>query len=130
MHYRLFFLFRRWFGLVLLGALGGCVEPYAPEVLDAPASYLVVDGFINGNGRTTILLTRTASLAAAGAPAVERGAKLFIADEAGTRYALVERAAGRYVSDSLVLPAARQYQLRIAPATGGATYESALVPLK
>jgi hypothetical protein len=115
--------------LALLGALSGCVEPYAPDVVDAPNSYLVVDGFINGNGRTTILLTRTTNLAATTAPPVEKGAKLFVVDDAGMRYALTERTAGRYQSDSLVLSPARQYQLRIATA-GNATYESARVPLK
>lgn len=117
-------------GLALLGALGGCVEPYAPDVIDAPTGYLVVDGFINGNGRSTFLLARTAGLAATGAPAVEKGAQVVIADDAGGRYALREQAGGTYVSDSLVLSTARQYQVRIARAVGGATYASDLVPLK
>ncbi|MGI4883702.1 MAG: DUF4249 domain-containing protein [Janthinobacterium lividum] len=119
----------RWAGLALLGALGGCVEPYAPDVVAAPASYLVVDGFINGNGPTTVLLTRTAQLAATAAAPVEKGAKVFIADDAGGRYALTEKASGTYQSDSLVLSATRRYQLTIATA-GNASYASDLVPLK
>ncbi|TPG63537.1 DUF4249 domain-containing protein [Hymenobacter nivis] len=123
--------FARWGPrLALLGALGGCVEPYAPDLVDAPASYLVVDGFINGNGVTRIQLARTTNVAAPGAPPAERGAKLFILDDAGGRYALTEKTSGNYQSDSLVLPAARQYQLRIAAAVGGAVYESARVALK
>ena len=114
---------------ILLLALVGCVEPYVPAVLDAPASFLVVDGFINGNGRTRIRLSRTANLAATTPPPVEKGAKLFVVDDAGGRYNLSEPTAGFYQSDSLVLPVGRQYQLRITTA-GGATYESALVPLK
>jgi hypothetical protein len=115
--------------LALVGALAGCVEPYVPEVLAAPSSYLVVDGFINGNGRTTVLLMRTASVAATGAPAVEKGAKVFIVDDAGTRYALAEPTAGTYRSDSLVLSPARRYQVRLTTAANAA-YESDLVPLK
>jgi hypothetical protein len=115
-------------GLMLVG-LGGCVEPYVPAVLDAPTSLLVVDGFINGNGRTRIKLSRTANLAATTPPPVEKGAKLFVVDNMGGRYSLAEQAAGSYQSDSLLLPAGRQYQLRITT-TSGATYESALVPLK
>lgn len=114
-------------GGVLLG-LAGCVEPYVPAVLDAPTSALVVDGFINGNGRTRIKLARSASLTASTLP-TEKGAKLFILDNAGTRYQLSEKTAGFYQSDSLSLPAGRLYQLRITTAAN-ATYESALVPMK
>ncbi len=107
---------------------GGCVEPYVPAVLSAPTSLLVVDGFIKGNGVTRVQLARTANLAATAALPVEKGAKLFIMDNAGGRYALSEKTPGNYQSDSLLLPAGRQYQLRITT-TQGATYESALVPL-
>ncbi|OGX90599.1 DUF4249 domain-containing protein [Hymenobacter coccineus] len=123
--------FARWGPrLALLGALGGCVEPYAPEIIDAPNSFLVVDGFINGNGRTRIQLTRTLNVAATTAPPVEKGAKLFILDDAGTRYPLTEKTAGAYQSDSLLLSPARQYQLRITTTAGNAVYESARVALK
>ena len=123
----------RLFSLFLLGGasiwLSGCVEPYVPAVVDAPTSALVVDGFINGNGRTRIKLSRTSKLAAAATPPVEKGAKLFIVDDTGQRYALTERASGSYQSDSLLLNPARQYQLRITTATN-AVYESSLVPFK
>ncbi|MDJ0363804.1 DUF4249 domain-containing protein [Hymenobacter sp. H14-R3] len=109
--------------------MAGCVEPYVPAVLDAPASFLVVDGFINGNGRTRIKLARTANLSATTPPPAEKGAKLFVVDNTGARYNLSEQTAGSYQSDSLTLPPGRQYQLRITT-TGGAAYASALVPLK
>ncbi|RZL13514.1 MAG: DUF4249 domain-containing protein, partial [Hymenobacter sp.] len=115
-------------GLALVG-LGGCVEPYVPAVLNAPTSFLVVDGFINGNGRTRISLSRTTNVAAATAPPIEKGAKLFIVDNTGSRYVLSERIPGSYQSDSLLLPTGRQYQLRITTA-GNAAYASDLVPLK
>jgi hypothetical protein len=122
----IFFLFGAW--LALLG-LGGCVEPYVPAVVDAPTNYLVVDGYINGNGRTTILLSRTIKLATATTPPVEKGSSLFILDNLGNRYPLREQASGTYKSDSLLLAPGRQYQLRITTASN-VTYESALVPLK
>lgn len=122
-------------GLLALGALlglGGCIESYVPEVIDAPSRYLVVDGFLNGNGRTRIRLSRTENLAATSAPPAEAGARLAIQDEAGTRYALAETStAGLYQSDSLLLDPAHQYQLRITTAgAGAANYASDLVPLK
>ncbi|QKG57816.1 DUF4249 domain-containing protein [Hymenobacter sp. BRD128] len=112
----------------LLG-LSGCVEPYVPAVLDAPTKYLVVDGFLNGAGRTRIRLSRTQNIGTATAPPAEQGAKLSIVDETGRSYALAEQRPGFYVSDSLVLPAGRRYQLRIST-TNAASYASDLVPLK
>jgi hypothetical protein len=110
-------------------ALAGCVDPYIPAVLDGNANYLVVDGFINGNGRTRITLTRTTNTAAPTAPPLERGARLIIVDEAGARYSLTETSPGHYRSDSLLLSPAHQYQLRLSTSAGVA-YASDLVPLK
>ncbi len=128
MRQQLFFSLWWVVGLALLG-LAGCVEPYMPEVLTAPSTFLVVDGFINGNGVTRISLSRSTGVAATATPPVEKGAKLFIVDNTGSRYPLREQAPGAYRSDSLVLAAGRQYQLRITTAANAA-YESALVPLK
>jgi hypothetical protein len=126
---RLGSLLARWGACGLWLGLASCVEPYVPSVLEAPTSYLVVDGFINGNGPSTILLSRTTNLATTTPPPVEKEAKLFIVDNTGARYALTERTSGTYTSDSLVLTPNRQYQLRITTATS-AIYESALMPLK
>jgi hypothetical protein len=117
-------------GLLLLG-LVGCVDAYLPDVISAPSSYLVVDGFINGNGATRIKLSRTQNTTATtSAPPPETKATLYIVSAAGARYALREQSAGFYQSDSLVLSTG-QYQLRISTAGASpATYESALVPLK
>ncbi|RZK30194.1 MAG: DUF4249 domain-containing protein, partial [Hymenobacter sp.] len=121
----------RWGSGLLLLSAAGCVDAYLPDVVNAPTSYLVVDGFINGNGVTRIKLSRTENIAATTAPPAETKATVYIVDDQGTRYAARESSAGFYKSDSVVLSSARQYQLRIATAgTGGATYESELVPLK
>ena len=113
-----------------LAGVAGCVEPYIPDVISTTTNYLVVDGFINGNGVTRIKLSRTTTVAATAAPPVEKGATIAIVDNTGVRYALTEKASGSYQSDSLALNPARQYQLRIGLATGGAVYQSGLVPLK
>jgi hypothetical protein len=120
-----------WGARGALLCLGGCVDAYMPDVINAPNRYLVVDGFINGNGVTRLKLSRTENIATTTAPLVEAKATVFILDNAGGRYAVRESSAGFYQSDSLLLNPARQYQLRIATTgSGGATYESALVPLK
>jgi hypothetical protein len=116
-------------GLLLL-ALGGCVDAYVPDVISVPTNYLVVDGFINGNGATRIKLSRTQNIATTEAPTPEAKATVYIQSAAGGRYTLRERSPGFYQSDSLVLSPG-QYQLRISTAgSRSATYESALVPLK
>ena len=114
-------------GALLL--LAGCVEPYVPAVLDAPSSFLVVDGFINGNGRSTFLLSRTTNVATTTAPPAEPGASVAIVDDGGARYPLRETQPGTYQSDSLLLNASRQYQLRITT-SANTDYESDPVPLK
>ena len=119
----------RWGIRGLLLGLAGCVEPYMPDVINAPASYLVVDGFINGNGVTRIKLSRTENIAATTTPPVEKGAKIYVIDNTGLRYALTEKTSGSYQSDSVVLPPTRQYQLRITTAAN-ATYQSDATPLK
>jgi hypothetical protein len=121
----------RWGVWLLLVGVGGCVDPYTPEVITAPTSFLVVDGFVNGNGATRIKLSRTQSLAASTTtPPPETKASLFIVSATGARYPLQERSPGFYQSDSLVLSPG-QYRLRISTAgTSPATYESDLVPLK
>ncbi|RZL10205.1 MAG: DUF4249 domain-containing protein, partial [Hymenobacter sp.] len=120
-----------WRAATALGVLGlaGCIESYVPDVLSSPTSYLVVDGSINGNGVTRIALSRTISTTATTVPPAEKGARLFIVDNTGQRYALAEKASGTYQSDSLQLDATRQYQLRITTAAN-ATYQSDLTQLK
>lgn len=120
----------RWGSRLLLLGLAGCVDPYLPDVVSAPTPYLVVDGFINGNGVTRIKLSRTQNIAATATPPPEAWASLYFVSETGTRYALREQSPGLYRSDSVVLSPGR-YQLRIAlNGTAPATYESDLVALK
>jgi hypothetical protein len=121
----------RWGTKGLLLGLAGCVEPYMPDIINAPNRFLVVDGFINGNGVTRIKLTRTINISTTTSSPVETKATLYIVDDLGVRYALQESIAGSYQSDSLTLNTTRKYQLRIMTNGASATsYESELVPLK
>ena len=125
---RLAFLLR--YLLWWLLPLGGCVEPYAPAAISAPPRLLVVDGFLNARGVSTIRLSRTASLATKDNPPAEIKATLFIETQnQGPRYALTETTPGTYSSANLTLDATRQYRLRISTAAGR-QYASDFVPVK
>ena len=113
--------------LVLL--LPACVDPYSPEILAAKRSYLVVDGFINSVGVTTIRLSRTFAIAALPKVPNETKATMYIEDAAGARFPLAEGATGTYTSAYLTLTPGRTYRLRIAT-SAGVLYASDFVPAK
>jgi hypothetical protein len=109
---------RLW--LLLSGglALGGCIDRYAPDVPAAAQTNLVVDGYINPQGRTIIKLARTFSVNTKNVGPTEARARVAIADEAGQRYTLAENPTGTYTSAVLALDPNRQYQLLITTAQG------------
>jgi hypothetical protein len=118
--------------LLLLGSLlglAGCTDAYLPEAISAPPSYLVVDGFLNSQGVTTIKLSRTSAIAAAASPPTEAGATLFIEEEAGPRFPLAEGGRGSYTSAVLALNPARRYRLHIRT-QAGREYASDFVAVK
>lgn len=98
--------------------LFGCVEPYAPDIIEGPNHYLVVDGLINGNGSSTFKLSRTQNLSEESSPMAEMGAMLLLEAEQGARYALQETTSGTYVSSSLNLDPNQKYRLYIRLFTG------------
>jgi hypothetical protein len=104
------------YGLAAL--LSACTDPYLPDVIKAPPSYLVVDGFINTQGVTTIKLSRTIAVASAAAPPAEAKATVTIDEEAGPRFPLRESPNGTYASAVLTLNPAKRYRLHINTAAG------------
>ncbi len=109
------FLFRTKYnlGLLLLLILASCVDPYEPTVLNTSARLLVVDGFINTNGPTTIVLSRTMDLDQKGIPEPEAGARVTIEEEGGSKFNLSENPKGTYRINSLTLNIAKRYRLAI-----------------
>ncbi|WP_303312457.1 DUF4249 domain-containing protein [Hymenobacter sp. BT730] len=96
----------------LLLGLSGCIEPFEPEVKVQDTKALVVDGFINSNGRTTIRLSHTYDLESTAGPLTEDKAEVFIQGQGvGEEYRLREVKSGTYVSDSLVLDPTKKYRL-------------------
>ncbi|MDF7814469.1 DUF4249 domain-containing protein [Hymenobacter sp. YC55] len=98
--------------------LSSCIDSYIPEAISSKTNYLVVDGFINSNGITTITLSRTYDISAATAPPKEIKATVFIEEENGARNSLRETSQGTYTSNNLVLNPTKRYRLHINTATG------------
>jgi hypothetical protein len=129
---RTFTLLGRWALLSCLALwLSSCTDPYMPDVITSPPSYLVVDGFINSQGVSTIKLSRTYAVAAKTAPPVETRATVYIEDEAGTRQLLTESSTvkGTYDSGAQVLNTTQKYRLHINT-LAGKEYVSDYVPVK
>lgn len=109
--------------------LSGCVDPYAPDVISSSQRYLVVDGFINSKGITTINLSRTYPVDAKTPPPAERNAAAYIEEEGGPRFPLRESTPGVYTSASLLLNDAKKYRLHLNT-QDGKEYASAYVSVK
>ncbi|CAM3440104.1 DUF4249 domain-containing protein [Pontibacter korlensis] len=117
----------RWLTMMLL--VSSCVEPYSPEVLEAPNSFLVVNGFINANGPTTIQLLRTQNLNEETPPPAETGAVVRVESDAGESYTLYEAGDGSYTAGNLNLNQANKYRLFIRT-QNGREYTSEFVEVK
>jgi hypothetical protein len=109
-------------------ALASCVDRYTPDVPPAAQTNLVVDGYINPQGRSVIKLGRTFSVNTKNTGPAETRAQVVIQDDAGRRYSLAESSAGTYTSATLALDPARQYQLRLTTAQGR-EYVSDMLPV-
>ncbi|HEX8425932.1 DUF4249 domain-containing protein [Hymenobacter sp.] len=109
-------------------SLPSCIDPYMPDAISSDKSYLVVDGFINSNGVTTINLSRTYDIQSGAAPPKEGRATVYIEEENGTRNQLRESSPGTYTSNNLRLNTAKRYRLYIS--TAGKVYTSDFTAVK
>ncbi|PSR56124.1 DUF4249 domain-containing protein [Adhaeribacter arboris] len=113
----------------LLLSLSSCVDPFDPKVKDIPESFVVVDGYINSQGITSIKLSRTINLTADTVPPAESRASVYLEEENGMQYALREQDAGTYISDNLTLDPLKKYRLHFTT-VAGKEYTSDYVPVK
>ncbi len=115
--------------LILITLGWQCVQKYNSPYVSPHTGYLVVEGFISGNGPTTYTLSRTIPLPGDSAIPMETGAKVEVEGSDNTIYPLTEQTGGVYGIDTLALNAATQYRLRISTAEGE-QYLSAFAPFK
>lgn len=108
--------------------LTSCIDPYTPPVIDQEAAILVVDGFINVAGESTIRLSRTQNISDTNDPLAESNALISVEDEGGTKIFLTETEAGTYVLPQQVF-SANKYRLNILT-TNSKEYQSDFEPVK
>ncbi|MEJ8757488.1 DUF4249 domain-containing protein [Pontibacter sp. H259] len=115
-------------GWLLMLLVSSCVEPFTPEVLEAPNTFLVVNGFINANGPTTIKLLRTQNLYETTVPPAESNAQVKIEADNGESYWLQEDGNAEYKGE-FSLNQDRKYRLYIKT-QDGKEYASDFVEVK
>jgi len=111
--------------LILFGllALGGCKDKYVSPYKSPNTGYLVVEGYITGNGPTKFVLSHTIKLPGDSASPPEKGAIVSVEGDNNSVFRLLEQANGAYGIDTLPLNIGVKYRLRIKT-TGGKEYLS------
>lgn len=114
----------------LLLAVASCKEKYLPNINDASANLLVVDGVINaGAGPTTFRLSRTLKMVDTTMFKAETRATVTVQGKDNSSHPLPEKGNGYYTADQLTLNPAQQYRLHIRTA-GGKEYASDYVEVR
>ena len=97
----------------------GCKIEYRPSVQSPATGYLVVEGFINSDGPTTITLSRTIKLYDDSTTDIyEHNALVSIEGQNNDTYPLYETGEGVYTSSSLNLNSNEKYRLKIKTQEG------------
>lgn len=117
------------FFFILLVVLTRCKEKYVSPYKSADTSYLVVEGYISGNGPTQFMLSRTVPLTGNTSVPPERGAQVQVEGDDNNVYSLTESSDGHYTIDTMPLDPAANYRLRIKT-FDGKEYLSDYVPYK
>jgi hypothetical protein len=96
----------------------GCKERFDPRIPSSQSNYLVVEGFINAHGVTTIKLSRTVAISDTSKVKPELNATVTIRGEDNSTFNVRATGKGSYVSDALILNPAQKYRLQVKTATG------------
>jgi hypothetical protein len=107
----------KWLLIFVLIA-AGCKERFDPKLAPVQTDYLVVEGFINANGATTIKLSRTTPIDVRANQKPELNAEVRISGEDNSSFNVTGRGNGTYTSDSIVLNVNQKYRLQIKTRSG------------
>lgn len=116
-----FFIFL--YGLMFLALLiKACKEPYAIPSQSSNNHTLIVEGFLNVNGQTSIKLSRSVELSSQYNSEVESGATVVVEGEDSQKYPLTHQANGIYVRPKTNYPENQRYRLHIETKDGEVYY--------
>ncbi|MDO6430745.1 DUF4249 domain-containing protein [Flavitalea sp. BT771] len=115
--------------LVLVTLLSYCKDKYNGPYIAPTTGYLVVEGYISGNGPTRFTLSRTIPLSSNGGLTLEGKAQLQVEGDDNSTYPLMEQGSGVYTAAALPVNPAAKYRLRIHTA-GNKDYLSDYVAYK
>ena len=99
--------------LLLIITIISCKDEFRPPVQSPTTGYLVVEGFINIAGPTSISITRTIKLYDTVRDVNEHNAMVSIEGENNESYPLYETGNGVYTSSFLQLNSNEKYRLKI-----------------
>jgi hypothetical protein len=116
--------------IVIVALLAGCREPFEPEIVSSDLNVLVVEGYLDSEGLSSILdLSYTRSIQNdTGSKPVVLGASIYLESSGGERYALTELGSGSYEFKHDV-PENDTYVLRIFVPDGTSYSTISLTPL-
>jgi hypothetical protein len=107
-----------------------CVDNYDIPKVSSNGGYLVVEGFINSKGPTTITLSRSVPLSSTtGVTPVELHAQVNVEREDNILYPLIEQGKGIYRANNLPIDSTKRYRVLIKT-TNNKEYVSEYVEVK
>lgn len=116
--------------LFLFLLFNACKEPYFPAIIEAPNSYLVVDGMIKVGGDSTIIrLTRTRNLSDSSVVVTEEDAFVVLEGNQGGYFPFKRLGNGYYGTAPLNLSVNEKFSLKITT-RDNKQYQSDLLPVK
>jgi hypothetical protein len=113
----------------LIVFLWRCKDKYVSPYKNPGTGYLVVEGYITGNGPTQFTLSRTVDLSGNRVIPPEKNASVQVEGDDNSIFPLTEQGNGVYVRSSMGLNATTKYRLRIKT-SDGKEYLSDAVPYK
>ncbi|MGW9686427.1 DUF4249 domain-containing protein [Flagellimonas sp. 2504JD1-5] len=125
---KVFTKYRAILTVLILGTLGGCIEPFETEFIEFEDAFVVDATITDEMKQQEINLTRTFRFQDDG-PSGESGASVVVMDNKGNNYAFEETSSGNYRSNAPFAAAPdTDYQLLITSASGK-RYSSSVMQL-
>ncbi len=102
---------------IIIILIAGCKDKFVVQTNTPASGFLVVEGFVNLSGSTSIRLTRSSGL---DSPLVipEPGAQVEVQSDIGVSFPLTELPGGYYSDSAMFLDPSQQYRLHIRTTNG------------